>query len=288
MTAEPAFKSDFLRTLRDRGYIHQITHPAELDAAASEGIVTGYIGFDPTGRSLHVGSLLQMMSLARLQRAGHRPIALVGGGTGMIGDPSGKTKERQLQTREEVERNVAGIRGQLERFLDFTGDNAALLIDNHDWLGSLSLIEFMRDVGKHFTVNAMLAKESVKRRIEQEDGISFTEFSYMLLQAYDYLRLFDLHGCRLQLGGSDQWGNLTAGLDLSAPGGPDAPGGCVCWSAGQWVMRSTSPMPLMRGSGWKWGANIIARVGGSRIRPCWFAPPPRSAAVKRAMSRVVE
>src|SRR5690606_19802336 len=150
----------------------------------------------------------------RLQRAGHRPIALVGGGTGMSGDPSGKAAERRLLTRERVEQNVAGIRAQLERFLDFSGASGAMLVDNHDWLGSLRLIEFLRDTGKHFTVNYMLAKESVSRRIEQAEGISFTEFSYMLLQAHDFLELHDRYGCTLQLGGSDQWGNITAGIEL--------------------------------------------------------------------------
>jgi tyrosyl-tRNA synthetase len=195
-----------------RGLIHGFSEglPEHLEA----GTVTAYAGFDPTAESLHVGHLFPLLGLARLQRAGHRPIALVGGGTGMIGDPSGKTKERQLLSRERVEANVAGIRGQLEKFLDFEGPNAALLIDNHDWLGGLGLIEFLRDTGKHFTINYMLAKESVARRIEQEDGLSVTEFSYMLLQAYDFLVLSDRTGCTLQIGGSDQWGNITAGLEL--------------------------------------------------------------------------
>jgi tyrosyl-tRNA synthetase len=190
--------------------------------SASEGVgdhlatrtVTAYAGFDPTGDSLHVGHLLPLLGLARLQRAGHRPIALVGGGTGMIGDPSGKSQERQLLTREQVQRNVEKIRTQLGHFLDFSGENAARLIDNHDWLGSLGLIQFLREVGKHFTINYMLAKESVSRRMELEDGLSVTEFSYMLLQAYDYLVLWQDHGCTLQIGGSDQWGNITAGMEL--------------------------------------------------------------------------
>ena len=177
--------------------------------------LTGYIGFDPTAASLHVGSLLPIMALARLQRCGHSPIALVGGGTGLIGDPSGKSAERTLLTLEQVEENVAGIRAQLERFLDFDAPkHPARLVNNADWLARLSAIEFLRDVGKHFTVNAMLAKESVKRRIESEDGISYTEFSYLLLQAYDFLVLHDRFGCTLQMGGSDQWGNITAGIDL--------------------------------------------------------------------------
>jgi tyrosyl-tRNA synthetase len=195
-----------------RGLIHGSSEG--LAAHLEAGVVTAYAGFDPTGESLHVGHLFPLLGLARLQRAGHRPIALVGGGTGMIGDPSGKTKERQLLTREQVEANVEGIRRQLEKFLDFEGPNAALLIDNHEWLGELGLIEFLRDVGKHFTINYMLAKESVARRMEQEDGLSVTEFSYMLLQAYDFLVLSDRTGCTLQIGGSDQWGNITAGLEL--------------------------------------------------------------------------
>lgn len=177
--------------------------------------VTAYIGFDPTAASLHVGSLLPIMTLARLQRFGHRPIALVGGGTGLIGDPSGKSTERQLQTEEQVDANVEGIRGQLEKFLEFEGSNAARLVNNVDWLKPCGFLEFLRDVGKHFTVNYMLAKESVKRRLGGDEGISFTEFSYQLLQAYDYVVLHERFNCTLQMGGSDQWGNITAGIDLA-------------------------------------------------------------------------
>jgi tyrosyl-tRNA synthetase len=177
--------------------------------------LTAYIGFDPTAASLHVGSLLPLMCLARLQRHGHSPIALAGGGTGMIGDPGGKTQERPLLSVEKVAENLQGIRGQLARFLDFDAKaNPARIVDNADWLATIPLIEFLRDVGKHFSVNAMMAKESVRRRLEGEEGISYTEFSYMLLQAYDFLVLYDRYGCRLQLGGSDQWGNITAGADL--------------------------------------------------------------------------
>ncbi|HEV2583213.1 MAG TPA: tyrosine--tRNA ligase [Ktedonobacteraceae bacterium] len=184
------------------------------EALAKESL-TGYIGFDPTAASLHVGSLLPIMGLMRLQQYGHTPIALVGGGTGMIGDPSGKTVERQLLSKEQLEFNLAGIREQLSRFLDFERKtNAAMLVNNADWLGPLGLIDFLRDIGKHFTVNYMLAKESVRRRYEQGDGISFTEFSYMLLQSYDFLVLHDRYGCTLQLGGSDQWGNIVAGAEL--------------------------------------------------------------------------
>ena len=188
---------------------------------ASEGLkealagqkITGYIGFDPTAPSLHVGSLLPIMGLVRLQQYGHTPVALVGGGTGMIGDPSGKTEERQLLSKEQIEYNLEGIRAQLSRFLDFEAStNKALLVNNADWLVPVSMVDFLRDVGKHFTVNYMLAKESVKRRYEE--GISFTEFSYMLLQAYDFLVLHDRYSCTLQMGGSDQWGNIVAGIEL--------------------------------------------------------------------------
>jgi tyrosyl-tRNA synthetase len=183
--------------------------------ALAAGPVTGYIGFDPTAASLHVGSLLPVMALARLQRAGHSPIAVVGGGTGLIGDPSGKTQERTLLTREQVDENVAGIRRQLSRFLDFDAPtNPARIVNNADWLVPMDVMSFLRDVGKHFTVNYMIAKESVRRRLESEDGISYTEFSYLLLQAYDFVQLFDRFSCTLQLGGSDQWGNITAGIDL--------------------------------------------------------------------------
>jgi tyrosyl-tRNA synthetase len=175
--------------------------------------VTCYIGFDPTASSLHVGSLLPIMALARLQRFGHSPIALVGGGTGMIGDPSGKSQERSLLSVEEIDANARGMRAQLERFLDFNATpNAARMMNNADWLRKVGLLEFLRDTGKHFTVNAMMAKESVRRRLEE--GISFTEFSYSLLQAYDYLHLFRTLSCTLQMGGSDQWGNIVAGTDL--------------------------------------------------------------------------
>jgi tyrosyl-tRNA synthetase len=196
-----------------RGLVYDATEGVR-DVLAREK-VTGYIGFDPSAASLHVGSLLVMMALAHMQRHGHSPIAVVGGGTGLIGDPSGKSVERQLMTVEQVETNLAGIRAQLERFLDFESKVApARLVNNADWLTKLSAVDFMRDVGKHFTVNAMLAKESVKRRIESEDGITYTEFSYSLLQAYDFLELYDRFGCTLQMGGSDQWGNITAGMDL--------------------------------------------------------------------------
>lgn len=199
--------------LQWRGMVHEAT--PDLQKILAEEKLTAYIGFDPSAASLHVGSLLPVMGLARLQRFGHSPIAIAGGGTGLIGDPSGKTKERQLLTSEQVEENLAGIKEQLSRFLDFdAATNPARIINNADWLSPITMMEFLRDVGKHFTVNNLLAKEAIKRRLETEEGISFTEFSYPLLQAYDYLVLHDRHGCNLQLGGSDQWGNIIAGIDL--------------------------------------------------------------------------
>ena len=207
-----------MEEFRWRGLIHITEDGQELYTPGLEEVlagkkVTGYIGFDPSADSLHIGNLLGIMMLVRLQRHGHRPIAIAGGGTGLIGDPGGKSVERPLLTREELEENLKGIRAQLARFLDFdAGENAAMLINNADWLEPTGAIDFMRDVGKHFTVNYMLAKDSVQGRMA--DGITYTEFSYMLLQAYDYLTLYDRYGCTLQMGGSDQWGNITAGVHL--------------------------------------------------------------------------
>ena len=203
-------KNSLLEELSWRGMVYQHTDGLP-DALATEQL-SAYAGFDPTAPSLHIGSLVPVMGLVHLQRAGHRPIALVGGGTGLIGDPSGKTAERQLVSAEEIEKNSRALEKQLERFLDFTGPKAARMRDNATWLRPLKAVEFMRDVGKHFTVNYMLAKDSVQSRIE--GGISFTEFSYMLLQAYDFLELNRREGVTLQIGGSDQWGNITAGLEL--------------------------------------------------------------------------
>jgi tyrosyl-tRNA synthetase len=203
-------KNSLLEELRWRGMVYQ--HTDGLPDALATGQLSAYAGFDPTASSLHIGNLVPVMGLAHLQRAGHRPIALVGGGTGLIGDPSGKASERQLASVEEIEKNARSIGKQLERFLDFTGPTAARMRDNAEWLRPLKAVEFMRDVGKHFTVNYMLAKDSVQSRIE--GGISFTEFSYMLLQAYDFLELSRREGVTLQIGGSDQWGNITAGLEL--------------------------------------------------------------------------
>jgi len=202
--------NEVLDELRWRGLVHQ--HTEGVPALLASGPVSAYIGFDPTGSSLHVGSLVPIMILVHLQRHGHRPVALVGGGTGMIGDPSGKTTERQLLTAEQVAENTRGIHAQLERFLTFEGANAARMRDNAEWLTALRLVEFLRDTGKHFTVNYMLQKESVRSRMDA--GISFTEFAYMLLQAYDFLELRRRDGVLLQLGGSDQWGNITAGIEL--------------------------------------------------------------------------
>jgi tyrosyl-tRNA synthetase len=199
-----------LDDLKWRGLLYQQTD--EVADALNSGPISGYIGFDPTAPSLHIGTLLVIMLLVRLQRHGHRPVALVGGGTGLIGDPGGKTAERPLADAEVVSKNAEAIRRQLERFLDFTGPNAARMINNADWLSSLRAVDFMRDVGKHFTVNYMLAKDAVKGRMES--GISYTEFSYMLLQSYDFLELRRRHDVRLQMGGSDQWGNITAGIEL--------------------------------------------------------------------------
>jgi tyrosyl-tRNA synthetase len=203
--------------LRARGLIHQVTDESLFELLDAGGI-TVYAGFDPTADSLHIGHLLQLCTLRRLQLAGHRPIALAGGGTGMIGDPGGKSEERNLLSPDEIRANVEAVQPQLERFLDFeatAGASQALLLDNVDWLGPLTLLEFLRDIGKNFTVNQMIAKESVRSRLERPDqGISYTEFSYMLLQAYDFARLNEDHGCTLQIGGSDQWGNITMGIEL--------------------------------------------------------------------------
>jgi len=199
-----------LEELRWRELLYQ--HTDGLADLLNDDVVSGYVGFDPTATSLHVGNLLAIMLLVHLQHAGHRPVALAGGGTGLIGDPSGRKSERALMTTEEVESNTRAIAKQLERFLDFSGARSARLVDNAEWLTKLGAIEFMRDVGKHFTVNYMLQKESVSARMDE--GISYTEFSYMLLQSYDYLELFRRYGVKLQMGGSDQWGNITAGIEL--------------------------------------------------------------------------
>ena len=204
---------NLLDVLKERGFIEQTTQEEELKNYLETETATCYIGFDPTASSLHVGSLVPIMSLAHMQRHGHRPIALVGGGTGLVGDPSGKTEMRQLLTPEMVDQNAIGIKKQLSRFLDFKEDKA-LMVNNADWLTKLEYIPFLRDIGRHFSVNRMIKAESYKMRLESEEGLNFIEFNYMLLQAYDFLELFDHYECRLQMGGSDQWGNIVAGIDL--------------------------------------------------------------------------
>ena len=207
--------SDIFSDLSWRGLIHQSTAEDVLPGWLNESPRTVYAGFDPTADSLHVGSLMPLMMLRRFQKAGHRPLALAGGATGLIGDPSGKSAERNLLSPEDLQKNLAGIESQMRTLLDFDcGDTAALLVDNHEWMKTFSYIEFLRDIGKNFPVNVMMQKESVKSRLSSEAGLSYTEFSYMLLQAYDFVHLHDNYGCELQIGGSDQWGNITAGIDL--------------------------------------------------------------------------
>lgn len=211
-----AYKSDLLRLLDERGYIHQATDAAALDALASKEIVPGYIGFDPTAPSLHVGSLVQIMLLRRLQQAGHKPIVLMGGGTGKVGDPSFKDEARKLMTVETIEANIASIKTVFEKFLTFgDGPTDAVMLDNAEWLDSLEYLPFLRDYGQHFSVNRMLSFDSVKLRLDREQSLSFIEFNYMILQAYDFLELSRRVGCRLQMGGSDQWGNIVNGIELS-------------------------------------------------------------------------
>ncbi|MFZ5647019.1 MAG: tyrosine--tRNA ligase [Bacillota bacterium] len=206
----------FIEELKYRGLVNDMSDPEELEKLLASESVVLYCGFDPTADSLHIGNLLPLMALKRFQRAGHRPIALAGGGTGLIGDPSGKSAERTLNPKETVDAWLENIKKQLSVFLDFDSKtNPAILVDNYDWLSKLDIIEFLRDTGKHFSVNAMLAKDSVRSRIEnREVGISYTEFSYMILQSYDYYHLAKNYNCKLQIGGSDQWGNITAGIDL--------------------------------------------------------------------------
>jgi tyrosyl-tRNA synthetase len=209
------YKSDLLSLLAQRGYIHQVTDPEGLDALAAREIVPGYIGFDATGPSLHVGSLVQIMMLRRLQQAGHKPIVVMGGGTTQIGDPSGKDESRKLLTHELIKSNIASIRRAFEHFLTFgDGPTDAIMVDNDDWLSQLDYIPFLRDIGPHFTINRMLTFDSVQLRLEREQPLTFLEFNYMILQAYDFLELSRRAACRLQLGGSDQWGNIVNGVEL--------------------------------------------------------------------------
>ena len=208
-------KSDIVQELEWRGLIHQSTDRPALQAWLNEACRTLYAGFDPTADSLHVGSLMPLLYLRRFQQAGHQPIALVGGATGMIGDPSGKSQERNLLSADQLRANVQGIRQQMQRFLDFSNeDQGAVLVNNFDWMQRYSYLDFLREVGKNFPVNVMLTKDSVKARLDSDAGLSYTEFSYMLLQAFDFVHLLDEYNCQLQVGGSDQWGNITAGIDL--------------------------------------------------------------------------
>jgi tyrosyl-tRNA synthetase len=209
------FKADFLRTLSERGYIHQITDAAALDARAQSGVISAYVGFDATADSLHIGNLVQIMLLRRLQQAGHRPIVLMGGGTTKIGDPSGREETRQLLTGQQINANIASIRESFSRFLRFDDSpSGALLVNNDDWLGELQYIPFLRDVGRHFTINRMLTMDSVRLRLEREQPLTFLEFNYMIMQGYDFVELFKRYDCSLQMGGSDQWGNIVQGVEL--------------------------------------------------------------------------
>ena len=248
-------RSAFLRTLVERGFLHQCTDLAALDAAAAAGRITGYIGFDATADSLHVGSLIQIMMLRHMQRTGHRPIVLMGGGTTKVGDPSGKDKSRQLLSNEQIAGNIDGIRRIFERFLDF-GDDAALMADNSDWLDALHYIPFLREYGRHFSVNRMLGFESVKQRLDREQPLSFLEFNYMVLQAYDFVELGRRHGCRLQMGGSDQWGNIVCGVELGRR------------AAGLELFGLTSPL-LTTASGDKMGKTADGAVW---LNPDRFSP----------------
>ena len=214
-------KSEFLRAASERGFIHQCTDTDALDDLASNGIVTAYIGFDATADSLHAGSLVPIMLLRLLQRTGHRPIVLMGGGTTKVGDPSGKDTQRQLLTEEQIDANIAGIRGIFEKYLTFgDGPTDAVMVNNADWLDGLAYIDFLRDYGRHFSVNRMLSFDSVKLRLDREQPLSFLEFNYMVLQSYDFMELARRHGCQVQLGGSDQWGNIVSGVDLGPPRRP--------------------------------------------------------------------
>ncbi|MEA2991142.1 MAG: tyrosyl-tRNA synthetase [Alphaproteobacteria bacterium] len=209
------YKSDFLNVLQSRGFIHQLSDAEGLDARAAAGVVTGYQGFDCTAPSLHIGNLLGIMMLRWLQKTGHRPIALIGGGTTRVGDPSGKDESRQLLTDQQIDANIAGIRTVFGKFLNFgNGQRDAILVNNRDWLDSLNYIQFLRDYGRHFSINRMLSFDSVKLRLEREQPLTFLEFNYMILQAYDFVELHRTHGCLLQIGGSDQWGNIVSGIEL--------------------------------------------------------------------------
>jgi tyrosyl-tRNA synthetase len=209
------FKADFLRVLSERGYIHQVTDGPALDARSGTSVISAYIGFDATADSLHIGSLVQIMLLRRLQQAGHRPIVLMGGGTTKVGDPSGRDETRQLLTDAQIDANIAGIRQTFGRFLRFDDSpSGAIMANNDDWLSGLQYIAFLRDVGRHFTINRMLTMDSVRTRLEREQPLTFLEFNYMIMQGYDFVELNRRYGCTLQMGGSDQWGNIVQGVEL--------------------------------------------------------------------------
>jgi tyrosyl-tRNA synthetase len=213
--ADPSFKSEFLQTMQARGYIHQVTHPVELDEAAKTGVIAAYIGFDATAASLHVGHLIQIMMLRRLQQAGHKPIVVMGGGTTKVGDPTDKDGQRPLLTHDQIQGNIATIRGTFERFLTFgDGPSDAVMVDNDEWLSKFGYVQFLRDYGVHFTINRMLAFDSVKARLDREQPMTFLEFNYMLMQSVDFLELERRFSCVLQMGGSDQWGNIVNGVEL--------------------------------------------------------------------------
>lgn len=251
------FKSDFLRTLDERGFIHQISDEAGLDELFAKETVTAYIGFDPTAPSLHAGGLIQIMMLHWMQQTGHRPISLMGGGTGMVGDPSFKDDARQLMTVDTIESNIASIKRVFSNYLSYgEGQKDALMINNGDWLRDLNYLEFLRDVGRHFSVNRMLSFDSVKTRLDREQSLSFLEFNYMILQAYDFVELNQRYGCRLQMGGSDQWGNIINGIDLGHRMGT------------QQLYALTSPL-LTTSSGAKMGKSLNGAV--------WLNPDMLSA-----------
>ncbi|MDM9628200.1 tyrosine--tRNA ligase [Rhizobium sp. S152] len=251
------FKSDFLRTLKERGFIHQISDESGLDALLAKETVTAYIGYDPTAPSLHAGSLIQIMMLHWFQATGHRPISLMGGGTGMVGDPSFKDDARQLMTIDTIESNIASIKSVFANYLSYgEGPKDAMMINNADWLRGINYLEFLRDVGRHFSVNRMLAFDSVKTRLDREQSLSFLEFNYMILQAYDFVELNKRYDCRLQMGGSDQWGNIVNGIDLGHRMGTEQ------------LYALTSPL-LTTASGAKMGKSLNGAV--------WLNPDMLSA-----------
>ena len=242
------YNSDLLRLLEERGHIHQVTDPGALDELASKEVITAYVGFDPTAPSLHIGNLASIMLLRRVQQAGHRPLVIMGGGTAKVGDPSGKDETRQLLTDEVLSNNIASIQGSFERILRFDDSaTGAILRNNDDWLSQLGYIEMLRDVGPHFTINRMLTFDSVKLRLDREQPLTFLEFNYMIMQAYDYLVLAREYGCRLQLGGSDQWGNIVNGIELTRR------------KAGAEVYGVTAPL-ITRADGQKMGKSVSGAI----------------------------